>query len=195
MSDPTEPRDGCEAMRKTIQDGQDGPLSTEDVRALEVHLAGCADCRDYERGIEMVREALRVMPLHRFPDEALERVWDRTVRAEVEARRRFGWVDWRPLAAAAVLAAALFGIWLLGDRATSRHEIVADNGPGRETYSAQEIERARAELELVLGVTAQTVRQAEAAAVGGVLANEVSPALSRIPVLGGPPSGHRRSGT
>jgi hypothetical protein len=128
-----------------------------------------------------VRQALRSMPLLRFPDADLEQVLNRTVRAE--PRRR---LVWRPLAAAAAVAAVLLGVFLLRGTGT---------GDGTEAFSRQQVEQAAAELRLVLAYTAKTVRHAERTAVGGVLVNEMSPALQRIPIVGGSASEHRRSGT
>lgn len=180
-------RDGCDAMRNTIQEGLDGPVDVSDVRALEAHLAECESCREYRDGMFAVRQALRSIPLHHFPDDALEQVWERTVRTAPaktgrQALARPVWrVAWRPLAAAAAVALALTGIWLVGGR--------------RPEYSEAEIAQAAAELRLVLDRTARSMRHAETAAIGGVLANEVAPALERIPIHLGPSTRDRRSGT
>jgi len=170
-------------MRKTIQEWMDGPVDARDARALEAHLAECESCREYRDEMLAMREALRSMPPHRFPDDALEQVWDRTVRsASARSRPRRWRLDWRPLAAAAVVTLALATVWLVGGRRPEPQ------------YSQAEIAQAAAELRLVLGHTARTMRQAEAAAIGDVLVNEVAPALERIPIRLGP-TRDRRSGT
>ena len=173
-------RVACEKARQAIQERLDGPIAAEALEELHAHLAGCSACREVEAGLLAVQQALGSLPELSFPDEALEQVWDRTVRSEPPATRPASWwTDWRALAAAAVVAAALLGLWALG-----RHRLTP-SGPievARHEYSEQEIEAAAAEAHMVLSLTVSALRRSRHVAVRDVLAGEVSPALRRIPV-------------
>jgi hypothetical protein len=118
-----------------------------------------------------------------MPAGDLEAVWSRTVDAGRD-RERFR-LDWRIAAAAVlILGAGLLFTWL-GRR-----------GPSPTAPSEAEIARAADEARLVFALTAQAMRRTERAA-DQVLAEEVSPAVRRVPIRW-PESTHaepRRSGT
>jgi hypothetical protein len=132
---------------------------------MDAHLARCADCREALRDYEAVREALRAAPTLRFPDDALEEVWDRTVRARgVRTSHRRAAALWGGLAAAGLLGAVLLG---------APHE-VRDPGPTRG-----EVLRAAAQLDYVLRLTDRQIRRQGTRALRVVLDDEVAPALRR----------------
>lgn len=172
----------CERARRALQDTLDGTLPPGEGGPLEAHLEACGECREYRDEILAVREGLLALPEVPLPDDALEEVWSRTLEAGAPAARsarRWGWLA----AAAAVLVAAL--VWLL-----------TPIRPSEPAPTEEELGRAAAETRLVLALTAQAFRRTEDAAVGGVLAGEVSPALHQIPLNWpeGPPPQERRPG-
>jgi anti-sigma factor RsiW len=161
----------CETARDRIHRVLDGELMDAVRREeLEEHLESCAECRRAREELGAVQSALRGLPVQPFPDEALQEVWRSTTRSgsarRVAAGRR--WLDWRPAAAAAVLALALYAAW--------------DAGGARTGPTAEEVARAAEETRMVLGLTARALRDAQQVAVKDVLADEVSPALRRVPI-------------
>src|SRR6185503_13826064 len=85
----------CARARAGLQARLDAdPAQRVDAAELEAHLAGCADCRAFAHELQEVQDALRAAPLLRFPDEALEAVWDRTVRARQVTGLRRGVAIW-----------------------------------------------------------------------------------------------------
>ncbi len=171
----------CGEARETIQDRLDGPVEAGRDRRLRQHLEGCGSCREYRRSMDEVRQALRDLPRQRFPDDALEQVWDATIRERPQAVGAPRWwvPDWRAAVAAGVLLAALAGFWVGRGR-------VAPTGADTPLVAAEptreELARAEAEIRLVLGRTAAALRQAEQAVVRDVLRGEVSPALRKVPI-------------
>ena len=180
MNERLDPGPACREARATIQDRLDGPVEAARARNLETHLTGCAGCREFADGLAVVREGLQAIPLLRFPDDALEEVWDRTVRVE---RARFdprSWgLDWRAAVAAAVVVAAVAGMWLGGDRSSEGTGPVVAMA---DAPSPDEIARVEQEIRLVLNLTAYALHRTEQATIQGVLAGEVVPALRRIPI-------------
>jgi len=172
----------CERARRALQDGLDGPLPTGEREVLDGHLEGCGECREYRDDLLAVREGLQALPDVPLPDDALEEVWSRTLATgapPARSRKRWGWAA----VAAALLVAAL--VWVLN--------------PIQWTEPApteEELGRAADQTRLVLALTAQALQRTEDAAVRGVLAGEVSPALHRIPLNWpeGPTRQERRPG-
>jgi anti-sigma factor RsiW len=130
---------------------------------IETHLAACADCRAFARELQEVQDALRAAPLLRFPDAALEEVWDRTVRARQVTRLRRGVAVWSGLAAAGILGALLLAV---------PHGPSAPRGP-----SPEEVRRAAAEVQFVFRLTDHEIRHQGTRALSEVLDGEVAPAL------------------
>jgi predicted anti-sigma-YlaC factor YlaD len=133
--------------------------------AVDSHLAACTDCRALARELAQVQAALRAAPLLRFPDDALEEVWDRTVRAPRVPRVRRAAAVWGGLAAAAVLGALLLAV----PRAPR-----TPPGP-----SQQEVLRAAADVQFVLRLTDHEIRHQGSRALSEVLNDEVAPALRK----------------
>jgi len=161
----------CEDARERIHRLLDGELM-DAVRRQELddHLDSCADCRRARAELGSMQSALRTLPEIPFPDAALRDVWARTSRGRAArpAVRARGWLDWRPAAAAAALALALWAAW--------------DFGRVRTEPTPEEVARAAEETRMVLGLTARALREARQAVVQDVLAEEVSPALRRVPI-------------
>jgi len=160
----------CERARELIHRRLDGELMDAVRRQeLEDHLDSCAACRRARAELDSVQAALRALPRIPMRDEALREVWEQTSRSRPDrASRARRWLDWRPAAAAAALALALWAAWDLGAVRT---------GP-----SPEEVARAAEETRMVLGLTARALREVRQAAVTEVLAEEVSPALRRVPI-------------
>jgi hypothetical protein len=97
--------DRCREWRRLASEGLDCGLSELDARRLERHLAGCATCASWlsqaRASTELLRDAEPELPRRPIELQAL-RPWRLT------GRTRFGAAG--ASAAAAVLAAALFGL-------------------------------------------------------------------------------------
>ena len=169
-------RGPCLEARRTIQEQLDGPIDAAMAAELGRHLGECAQCREYQTDLQGLQRSLRELPELGFPDDALDQVWDRTIRAdrqEVVAPAR---VSPRVLlAAAAVLSiTALLVVWNTMNAPTSPPEATA-------AYSQEEIEQAGREARQVLELTAQALNRSRNTA-GRVLVDEISPALQRVPI-------------
>jgi|SRR5215204_2971324 len=88
-----------------------GELSVEEERELEHHLAGCPECRDELASARQTHALLQELAAGGPPPELKTRVMAR-MRGEIPGRSRDRWRLWVP-AAAALLLAAILGIWLL----------------------------------------------------------------------------------
>jgi anti-sigma factor RsiW len=177
MNDDGKIRDlGCARAGRYTHQRLDGDVLDADSAAwLARHLEGCADCRQAEAELLQIQQALRGLEVTPFPQDALDDVWNQTT---LSGHRR-AWIDWRAIAAAAVLAVAILGIWRAGDRSLPGTEVaVVEPGPNDE-----ELARAAAEARFVLNLTATALRRSEQAAIGEVIGKRVSPALKKIPLL------------
>lgn len=149
-------------------------LDPSSAQGLERHLARCPACRGTARELEEVQRSLRELPEIPLPDEALRRVWDRTVRAP----RAGGWFDWRGAAAAAVLTALLGGLWYATRPPAPRW----DAATAEPSLSAAELARGAAEARFALRLASAALRRSERVAIDEVLGQRVAPALSKIPI-------------
>lgn len=158
--------DNCEQAMERIHQLLDGDLmDAADRRELELHIEGCAACRQASEELRSIQRSLQSLDVASFSDAALETVWARTTRQQGGRRIH----DWGGLAAAAMLAFALLGVWEVG-------------GP-REAHPTQaELDAATEQARMVLNLTARALRKTERAAVDRVLAGEVSPALKSVPI-------------
>jgi anti-sigma factor RsiW len=157
----------CEEARERIHQDLDGDLmAAESRQALDAHLDGCPDCRQADAELRALQQALSAIPAVPLPDEALDEVRQRTTAPD---RTRSRWLDWRAAAAAAVLALAIYGSWTAVGP-------VAEPEP-----TEQEVAEAAEQARRVLALTGQALRGAKQTAFNDVLADEVSPALQRIP--------------
>jgi hypothetical protein len=74
--------DDCRGARRALLARADGDLPAAEADALARHLAACAACRARAESLDAAIAALRGLPpALPFPDDALESVWDRTLRA------------------------------------------------------------------------------------------------------------------
>jgi len=169
--------DGCAAARRAIHVSLDAELMDATIRQmLDEHLKCCAACRDFAAEMQTIQEGLHSLPEIRLPDQALERVWERTVRSRRSALRPRLWM---PAAAAALVIVALAGLWLR-------------NGSTPQGPTEAEIEQAAQQARVVLGITSRALHRTERAAFDEVLSEEVSGALRRMPIQWG---ASRRSGS
>jgi anti-sigma factor RsiW len=183
--------DDCRTARRALLAREDGDLPVTERNALERHLAACAGCRRRADESEGMLDALRTLPSSLpFPDEALESVWNRTIRAarpegapvvkeSARPTRPSRTGGWRLALAAAALLAAVLGPWL----AFRARESAAPAAPVVARSLSPEERRAVAELKLVLHLTDRALLRSQRAAMDGVLRRGVDPALRRVPVL------------
>ena len=197
--------DDCRSARRALLARGDGDLPAAEAGALARHLAACASCRARAASLDAAIAALRGLPpALPFPADALESVWDRTLRAapaegapvvRLADRAADGGVasvapppratSWRLALAAAALLAAVLGPWL-AFRARDDGRFAGPPGPAPAAVAAAltpEERRAAAELRLVLQLTDRALQRSQRAAVDGVLRRGVGPALRRVPVL------------
>lgn len=163
----------CDVGRERVHALFDGDTETPVPENLRSHFSTCAGCRELYEELAIVRAVLRARPHDAMPDDALEAVWERTVRAP-----RRGWLDGRRRAAVAavlVTGVSLSTLWLLRGPA-------APSGP-----TTAEIARAEAQADLVFAYTARALAATRHAAARSVVGSKVSPA-----VRGDVPSDSRR---
>ena len=116
-----------------------------------------------------MQDLLRGMAEQPMPDDAVDEVWRRTVRAP-QNRARPRWKDWRFAAAAAVV---VFATWM-GVRYSP---FVTGSRPDDEAL------RAAQEVRMVLQLTANAIKKSEQVAFREVFAEELSPALQKVGIL------------
>jgi anti-sigma factor RsiW len=186
MNDDGKVRDlACARALGYIHRRLDGEtIEAEAAEWLDGHLVDCAECRQAEVELQQIQQALRGLSASPFPEDALDEVWDRTTRTS----GRTGWIDWRAIAAAAVLALAFLGIWQTKDQFMPAGEVAVVEVDATDA----ELARAEAEARFVLNLTATALRRSEKAAIEEVMGKRVSPALQKIPLL--LPGLPRRSG-
>jgi len=157
----------CERARERIHQVLDGDLmAAESRQRLAAHLAGCPGCRQADAELRALQQALRSIPAVPLPGAALDEVRARTTWQRAGHDR---WRDWRAAAAAVVLALAIYGSGTAVGPAV-------EPGPTDE-----EVALATEQARMVLGLTGRALRGATETALNEVLADEVSPALQRIP--------------
>ena len=186
----------CRTARRALLARGDGPLPAAERDALERHLVGCVDCRRRADEIDQALGALRALPpALPFPDDALESIWNRTIRAAqpggapvarladrgARAPRPSRAAGWRLALAAAALVAAVLGPYL----AFRARESAAPVAPAVARSLSPDEQRAATELKLVLQLTDRALQRSQRAAMDGVLRRGVDPALRRVPVLRG----------
>lgn len=160
---------GCVEIRRTIQESMDGPVALERQADAAAHVRSCSQCREYREGLEIVRNALAALPSIPFPEDGLERVWEKTIRAAVprsqkRARRSLPWLA----AAAAILVTVLF--------------LPALFRPLTRSYSQADLTTAERQARSALALAGDALRKSRHAAVSDVLEGEVSPAMKKIPI-------------
>lgn len=180
MTGPTRDR-ACAEIREAIHSRFDVGDGASPESRLADHLATCTACREFEADLRVIRRGLASTPELELPDAVLREVWARTIDAERRPTPGFGF-RWRALAAAAALVLlAIVGVWRLG---------IPEPEP-----SPQQIAEAKRQTRLVLQLTTDALRRTERASVRGVLGEEVSPALRRVPIRWAPASTKQRSGS
>ena len=152
-------------------------MEARERQRMEEHLAVCEACAEKSAQLREMQDLLRAMAEQPMPDEAMDEVWGRTVKAP-RVRMRPRWQDWRFAAAAAVVVAATWvGV-----------KNVPDRTPGPDLAAQQ----AAREVRMVLQLAANALKKSEEVAFREVFAEEVSPALQRVGILW--PSASREPG-
>jgi len=159
----------CHQARSLMQEALDGPLSPAERRGLEAHLVGCESCRSYGRELSKLRAALWEVPAAPLPRQALEQVWDKTIRRGGAPGWHRQLITWKPIAAAAVIV--LVVLW---------HQLSAPVAP--PAASPAELERLAADTRLVLQIACEAVSLAQRITAQDVLQDRVNATLKGIPI-------------
>ncbi len=161
----------CDDAYRAIQRQADGLLSEPDGEALRVHVAACDRCRELAEEMTTMRAAWASLPVVPFPDDALERVWERTIRrpeATHDSPRPRRWAGYA-ISAAAVIVLLAAGRWAL-DR------------PSERPIADAELARLAAQTRFVFQLTGDALSRVEKQAVNQLLADQLSPALHYFPL-------------
>lgn len=174
---------GCDAARALLHALWDGEIGGADRRALDEHLARCAECRALaERGGALLA-GLAALPDPALPDDALAAVFAATVdrrRSEetrdaaarerrgmrAPARRRV-----RPRIAIAIACCAATLVVAL---------VAAD---GRRAAERERIRRAEADANIVFAIARGALARSGAAALDDAVGRGIAPALRAAPIL------------
>lgn len=129
----------CGHWEELLSARLDGPLTQEEARQLEDHLAACPRCRQYARDLEETQKALRDWGAEP-PPAVTEAILDAVRKEPRPAKRpRRAWMS---LAAAAVLALVIWGAVQLpglGESAESAapDSAVMEQGPMEDSEGSQ----------------------------------------------------------
>jgi anti-sigma factor RsiW len=160
--------DGMELFHRVLDNDL---MEATERQAMEAHLADCSECAEKAAQLREMQDLLRGMAEQPMPDDAVEEVWERTVRSP-DVRTRPRWRDWRFAAAAAVVVLAV----LIG--------LQFPPGPDpRVTENQPDPEQAAREVRMVLQLTANALKRSEEVVFREVFAEEVSPALQKVGIL------------
>jgi anti-sigma factor RsiW len=101
----------CTEYESSLGDLVDGTSDGVTAAALEAHLAHCERCRILAGDLRAIRSAATMLERHVPP----ARTWQRIAAAVETDRqsRRFAWLSWRPLAAAAVVLMMASATWMV----------------------------------------------------------------------------------
>jgi hypothetical protein len=115
----------CDRMRELALLDVDDALPVAERAELELHLAGCAECRAARDGARRVAHGLRQIPVPPVPLGFSERTLQRIERAATVAARPRTWLVRLSAAAALVAAAAVFWVELEhnSSRVLSREQV------------------------------------------------------------------------
>ncbi len=167
----------CSAAMELFHRVLDGDLmEARERRRMDAHLEACPACAEKAAQLREMQDLLRAMAERPMPDDAIDDVRDRTVRAP-KTRTRPRWLDWRFAAAAAVVVFATWvgvQVWDPPQRGLV---------PQATTEPSVDPEQAAQEVRMVLRLAANAIRKSEEVAFREVFAEEVSPALEKVGIL------------
>lgn len=130
----------CEHWEELLSARLDGPLTQEEARQLEDHLAACPRCRQYARELEETQKALQAWAAE--PPPAVAAAILDAVRKEPRPAKRPRRA-WMSLAAAAVLALVIWGAVQLpglgksAESAAASDSAVMEQGPMEDSEGNQ----------------------------------------------------------
>jgi predicted anti-sigma-YlaC factor YlaD len=151
----------CDRARERIHEAFDDDPPAPLPEDASAHLDGCAACRDLFDDLGRLRAGLRALPRAPLPPAALDAVWRSTVRA----RPRYGTGFAR--AAAAAVAVTVLGAGTL----------FLVTAPDRHAPSRDELAKAEAQAQLVIGYTSRALAATRDATARHVIEGKVSPAV------------------
>ena len=155
----------CARAQVLLEGAVDGTLGPKRQAELQAHLRGCPGCSAELAAARRVQVGLHELPRWSCPPAVIQEVMRRTGADSEPARRRLpawaglGW--WRPVLAAASVAALALAITLLGRQPA----------PGPQDLVRAEQE-ARWALALVAELTQRTAMTSVGEVVGGVIGEQ-----------------------
>ena len=87
--------------------------STAEAAAAGEHLGVCEECRATYQSLQRVLNSVDSLPVPERASDFEQRVWA-SIEHRIERKRRFRWLAWRPLAAAAAMAVLIVAAFLAG---------------------------------------------------------------------------------
>jgi anti-sigma factor RsiW len=156
----------CERVRERLDDYLDGELGEAEFQELELHLSGCAACREEERSLRAVVALAAALPREQEPPRDL---WP-TIAGGIARRRRFAALSFfaeRPAArwtaGLAAAATVVLAVWVVARGTAPRPEVAgvvpggvavpAAAGAGLEAFAEAEREYQRATAELMAALS------------------------------------------
>ena len=118
----------CEMLGALLSERRRGELPAEQARALELHLAGCARCREEARSLESVLAAVELPPVGPAELEALR---TRRIAELLRRLRGPGHAGWR--LPAVLVAAAAAAVLTVSVRPVPHRQPGAGRDRGRPT--------------------------------------------------------------
>jgi predicted anti-sigma-YlaC factor YlaD len=174
----------CAAWRLAVDERLDGAPAALLRPGLDEHLVRCARCRAYEVDLLRIRAELRAMPVAEHDDDdaliraILARTIDRETRfrgtsrpvlARLDGPRRRAVLSG---AAAAAVAMAALGAWLLAPRNFER---------GNASVGDAQLVQLEQDLDVVMAALAGALSRTEHVAVEDVLQRETAGVLRHLP--------------
>jgi hypothetical protein len=172
----------CYHARELIQEKLEGELDVRLVPELKAHLVTCHECRDFERGIEILDTLMAREPLEKVPEELkikITQAASRHRRKVIVYERKNLRIAAACIAAALVIAAILPFFVVLPEASAITKEIVAMTPAIPDTT---DLRSKLAELALPVPESAPTVAEA----VQGVQSTWDTFSDLEIPALGLP---------
>jgi hypothetical protein len=153
----------CSEIKKLISAHLDSELIPIEHQRLTDHLEVCADCRQFQRELIALRQAMAAAKDEMIPREADQVIIDRTIN-RVSLIKKFIGIPggYYRIPRSVAWAAALLLMFLLGntitDRLTTLHKTAIARGNLSESAMIQKIEMTQSDLVGIQTVSAKGIR-------------------------------------